>query len=119
MYKIKPFLTKEAAQKFYFGLIQSLLCYGIFVWGETSFCSKAFDRLCSLQGKVVYNLFFKPIDTINNIYKINHLLKIKDLYKVRVSIILHKIMIKSYVPFLLNEIMAQVNPNPYNTRTKQ
>ena len=118
-YKLKLFLTQEAARKFYFGMIQSLLCYGILVWGGASSCVKAFDKLCSLQDKIVYNLFSKPTDTmnnINNIYKINNLLKIKDLYKVRVSMILYKIINENYAPFLLNEIMAYVNPSPYNTR---
>ena len=118
-YKIRPYLTKESAHKFYYAMIQSHLCYGVLVWGGACACVEAFNKLCHLQDKIVFNLFSDTNDTINNvntIYKENKILKLTDLYKVRVSIIMYKIINENYAPFLQNDLFTHVNTNPYNTR---
>ena len=118
-YKIKPYLSKDAALKFYYAMVQSLLCYGVLVWAGASACVKSFDKLSQLQNKIVFNLFSQPNDSINNInvlYKENRILKLTDLYKVRVSMVMYKIINENYAPFLHNDLLTHVNTNPYNTR---
>ena len=92
-YKIRPYLTKESAHKFYYAMIQSHLCYGVLVWGAHVLVLKPSINYVNFKIKLYsINLFFDTNDTISNvntIYKENKILKLTDLYKVRVSIIMY------------------------------
>lgn len=118
-YKISPYLSEAAGKKFYYAMVQSILCYGILVWGGVSIGSGSFNKLCRLQDRIVCNLFANKDDSIINvnvIYKRHGLLKLSDLYKLRVCMIMHKILCDSYAPFLHERLLSLINPNTYNTR---
>jgi hypothetical protein len=118
-YKIGPYLSVSAAKKFYFGMVQSILCYGILVWGGTSVGSATFNKLCRLQNRIIINLFGEPEDNIINVslvYKRHSLLKLNDLYKLRVCMIMYKIINEGYAPFIYDKLIPLLNSNPYNTR---
>jgi hypothetical protein len=118
-YKISPYLNDNAGKKFYYALVQSILSYGIVVWGGTSVDSALFNKLCRLQNKIVFNLFANQDDNSGDetiIYKRHHILKLSDLYKLRVSMIMYKIMHENYAPFIYERLASLLNSNPYATR---
>jgi hypothetical protein len=118
-YKISPYMNDSAGKKFYFAMVQSILSYGIVVWGGTSTDSALFNKLCRLQNRIVFNLFANQNDSFEDvtiIYKRHHILKLNDLYKQRVGMIMYKILHENYAPFLLENLIPLLNANPYNTR---
>ena len=100
-------------------MVQSILSYGILVWGGTSVGSAMFNKLCRLQNKIIINLFGESEDNILNVnlvYKRQNLLNLNDLYKLRVCMIMYKIINEEYAPFLYDQLIPLLNHNPYNTR---
>jgi hypothetical protein len=118
-FKISPYLSVDAGKKFYFAMVQSILSYGILIWGGTSVGSASFNKLCRLQDRIIFNLFSNNqdrLDNVNVLYKRHKLLKLHDLYKLRVCIFMYKIINENYAPFLFDRLIPLINPNPYNTR---
>lgn len=118
-YKIRPLINVGAAKKFYYAMVESKLSYAILVWAGTHIGSATFAKLCRLQNKIIFNLFATVNDSIDNvsaIYKRQNILKLPDLYKLRVSITVYKVLNENYAPFIFDELMSLTNENHYNLR---
>lgn len=86
----------------YHSLIESILSYGIVVWGSASFCH--INRLQLTQNVIVRNIN-KTIQDANNAYKKHKILKIEELYMLRV-------LINNY----FNPQITTERQHPYKTR---
>jgi exonuclease III len=119
--KIKPYLTTGAARAIYFSLVQSVLCYGLLIWGGALFESASSHRLMTLQDKIVFNLFGEPNDSMDNIslvYKRANILKLKDLYRVRAATSIYKIMFDNFANFLHDTILQYTRNGNCNHNTR-
>ena len=118
-YKIKSFLTARSARQFYFAMVESVLSFGILIYGGTHLLNAPFKKLCRLQDKIILNLFAthdEHGDNLNNLYKRNNILKLTDLYKYRVCITLFKVFHQDYAPFILVQLLNLQNEQKYNVR---
>ncbi len=80
--KLRPCLTIESARNMYYGLVHSILSYGLLVWGGI-FIAR---QLCALQDRIIFNLFSNFGENRNGIscvYKRLNILTFADLYRVK------------------------------------
>ncbi len=83
--KIRPVLTIDSAKTFYYGMVHSILCYGLLVWGTVFLEGVSAKTLCKIHDRIIYNLFAnenKSILDIKSICKRMGILQLPDLYKV-------------------------------------
>ena len=88
-------------------MIESTLMYGLLVWGGTFLENAKFKKLCSLQCKIIKNLFKTHCNNESNtnaLFKQTNILKLEDLYKVRVCTTMYKIINENYAPFILERL---------------
>ena len=120
-YKIRPFMTIEAAKSFYYGLIFSILCYGTLVWGGT-LDTAGFSKLQSLQNSIIFNLFSLPDESkanVNVVYKRQALLQVTDLYKLKAILAVYEVLNNGALSFLYDNLQQQLQNHVYNTRNSQ
>ena len=111
-------LTLIPAKIYYFSLIQSYILYGLPVWGGALFVNGAHDDLQAKQDKIIRSLFSKyfPRKTLNDVYKTLNIPKIKQLYKIHVSIYIYDIINTNLFPQLKAATNALIFKHDYNTR---
>jgi hypothetical protein len=117
--KVRSYMTEESAKTFYYGLIHSLVCYGLLVWGGVFIEGASANRLCKLQDRIIFNLFSRDDDAgndINAIYKRMNILKFSDLYRTKLCTCIFKILNENYAPFLLGSIEQYTRENHYEVR---
>ncbi len=51
--KIRPVLTIDSAKIFYYGMVNSIVCYGLLVWGAVPVEDVSAKRLCKLQDRII------------------------------------------------------------------
>ena len=78
----KNVLDSHSKKLIYFGHIHSHLTYGLVNWGSL-ITNRDLDKLQKLQNQCVR--LIDPKSNINQIYKKNQILKIKDLIKLELS----------------------------------
>ncbi len=105
--KIRLVLTIDSAKTFYYGMVHSIVCYGLLVWGAVLIEGVSAKRLCKLQNKIIYNLFANDNESIldiKSICKRMDILQLPDLYKVNACTCIFKIINENYAPFLVDSI---------------
>ncbi len=118
-FRLRHYLSFEAAKTFYFWMIQSILCFGLVVWGGSLLESTCFDRLKLLQDKIVFNLFSLPCHSTNDISSIYNragILKLEDLYRVMTSKLMFNILFEDSIPFLKQRFDDLILTDNYETR---
>lgn len=116
--RISNYLSLDSAKKFYFGLIDSVLRYGILVYGGC-IDSAIFRKLRDLQFSLVNNLFRKFFYENESVKKMMRRLKIfdlSDLYFLNVSCTMYKVLNCGYLPFVYNTIASLSIYHDHNTR---
>ena len=119
-FKVRKFHTVESAKAFYFGMVFSVLNYGILIYGG-SIDTASFSKLQRLQDSIVFNLFAQSTDRktlISKIYKRNQLLKLNDIYKLNACIAIHKIINYGYLPFIYNCLVELLPTHEHRTRRR-
>ena len=114
-YKISDYLSYDSAKKFYFGLIDSILRYGILVYGG---CNDAlhFRKLRDLQFSIVRNLFrkfFNHNESLKVMMRTIKILDLSDLYFLNVSCTMHKILNCGYLPFVFDACLILIVLNMF------
>lgn len=118
--KISKYLTIESAKAFFYGMISSILAYGLLIWGGLIDTAK-FIKLQSLQDSILFNLLSTQTDErahVNRIYKRHKILKISDLYKINSCITVYKILNCGYLPFIYNQLQRLAYQHNYPTRRR-
>ena len=116
----KDFLTLKSGLTFYNSLVQSAVCYGISVWGAPLIddCPIA-RKVKRLQNRLIFNLFGHPhenLHAVDTIYKRVKILHIDDVYRVRMSLLVYKILHFNYIPHLRDSFLNQLRQHEHETR---
>jgi hypothetical protein len=117
--RIRPYLTIESARCIYYGLVHSIVSYGLLVWGGVFLEGASASRLCGLQDKIIFNLFSDSHETMEDvtcIYKRMNILKFVDLYKVKICVFIYKVLNEDYVPFLYDVLEGNAREHHYDIR---
>ena len=117
-YKISDFLTLSAAKSFYFGMVHSIILYGIIIWGASN-KSSDYKKLCRLHFKIVSYLFISHFDcnaSYKFILKRLNIMTIDDLYRMNALVALYKVLNTNYLPSMQKFIANLALKHSYNTR---
>jgi hypothetical protein len=115
------YCSNEAARSFYFGMVHSIITYGLLVWGGALLYGATTTRMQRLHDKIILNLFRNNDETmgdINKIYKRERLMKLSDIYRVKCCQTIYQILNENYAPFLLDDLLSLVRNHEYNTRRR-
>ena len=113
-YRLRNHLDIRAAKQLYYSCVYSVAMYGIAVWGGALICNHRADSLIRLQRHILENLFSKFFsDDINFHAKI---LKIEDVYRLRVAIYMFRILVLNELPILKRCLLLSQAPHTYGTR---
>ena len=107
-FRLKNKLNLHTARTFYYAYFYSTVSYCIAAWGGLLICSHRGDKLCRLQDRMVKNLFsrYYPGLTLNELYIRINLLKLGDIYRLRLVILLYRMLKLGHFP----EILSFINP---------
>ena len=120
-YRIKKYLSIKSAKAFYNGIIFSILNYGLLIWGGIIDTAK-FIKLQNLQDRIIFNLFSTPADSkpqVCKIYQRIEILRVTDLYKLRASLSIYKILNCGYLPSMYNQLVELQFQHNYQTRNRR
>ena len=116
--RISYYLSFDSARKFYFGLVDSILRYGIFVYGGC-IDSMNFRKLRNLQFSIVNNLFkkfFNNNESVKVMMRVIRVFDLSDLYFLNVSCEMYKILNCGYLPIVYDTIASLCIYHNHNTR---
>lgn len=115
-FRLSGYFNKKAAMNMYYSCVYSSVSYCISVWGGVLLCTHRGDNLIRLHARTVKNLFnkFSPVGTCP--FKANKILKLPDIFKLRVSIYMYKVMILNEHPTLRRDLYISYSEHRYNTR---
>ncbi len=117
--KLRPCLTIESARNMYYGLVHSIVSYGVLVWGGIFIEGASARQLCALQDRIIFNLFSNIGENRNDIscvYKRSNILTFADLYRVKTCVFVYKILKENSLPFLYDEFASYVRNHHYELR---
>ena len=118
-YRLKNFVNKKAAKNLYYSCVYSIVSYCIATWGGVLLCTHRCDALLRLQSKIIKNLFgkFFPSSSVACLFRELEILKLDDVYRLRVSIYMYRILVLGECPTLLNNLELLYPEHSHNTRT--
>ncbi len=104
--KIENYLSIDSAWTFYFGLVQSIVSYGILIWGGTIINSSWSTKFLKLQDKIDFNLLAGPSKyEMSQIYLNCRILKFIDLYKINACTTIYKVLNDNYSNFYMSNYL--------------
>ena len=117
--KLGNYMDLNSAKAFYYAMTYSHLCYGTLVWGGT-IGTPGFNKLQSLQDKIVNNLFGELLggNCGSYLYRNLKILKIADLYRFKVCATIYKCLNLNYLPLLYDIISKLQRTHLYRTRQR-
>ena len=106
IYRLKNFVNKKAAKNLHYSCVYSIVSYCIATWGGVLLCTHRCEALLRLQSRIIKNLFRKFFFSTSetSLFRELEILKLDDVYKLRVSIYMHRILLLSECPTLLNNL---------------
>jgi len=117
-YKIRKYFNLATAKMFYHSLIESQVTYGIAIWGGTLIITTRGIKLQNQQNKIIRNLFGIHLHVHNTemLYKQIPILKLEDVYRLRVSTIIYSVLNSSKTPEVYRNILGLIVKHSYSTR---
>ena len=108
-YKLGDSFNYDAARAYYFAFIYSVLSYGLVVYGGCIVDSGKLPKLQRYQNKIMLNLFQQHFicNNINELYKKCSILKIVDIYRLKVALLVHRMHFENFHPKLFNFVCEQ------------
>ena len=115
-YRLKHFFNLSAARKFYYSCFYAIVTYCIVCYGGVWACSQRANILQNIQTKIVKNLFSTYYPSSPNLFKEAGLLKLYDVYKLRVATYMFRIMQLEELPAIRNNLFLRTADHEHNTR---
>ena len=119
-YRLRNKVNLRAAKNMYYSCVYSVLTYALGVWGGVGMCTGRCSRLNSLHKRVVKNLFkkFYPDDE-SCLFKQMSLLKLKDIYRLRVCVYVYRVIKLNQFPSLQGALDLREQSHSYATRVTE
>ena len=116
-YRLRNRIDLKAAKKIYYAFAYSVISYCIATWGGTLLCTHRADALFRLQKKIVSNLFSRFYPISEDIFKQTEILKIQDIYRMKVALYMYKVIAHGEYPTLQNNLYLVHPQHSYDTRS--
>jgi hypothetical protein len=116
--RLIPFATLNVARQYYFSFVYSTITYGILVWGGCLTTTSRINRTQGYQDNIIKTLFgpFTRYNTVIDLYIRFNLLRISEIYKLKVSEFMYKIITQNMYPSLKQFLIADNVIVDYNLR---
>ena len=116
-YRLRKYLNFGAAKNLYYSCAYSIFAYCIVAWGGASQCTGRAERISRAQARIVKNLFGGLLGSTGQcLFKSAKILKFPDVYKLKVSLYMYKILNYDQYPSLSNALDLSYPSHGYNTR---
>jgi len=115
--KLRYYVSLSTLKHLYYTLIYPYLCYGLTSWGTAT--QSRLKLIESKQNECIRSIFFaKRIESASSFYKLLEILKLGNIFKLKISILIRKSKCtKLNVPDILHELIPSAsNIHKYNTR---
>lgn len=114
--KLRHFVSIHMLKQLYYALIYPYLNYGIMSWGTA--CTSRLKKLKTKQNKCLRAIFFARKTESATPYQILEILKLENIYNIKISSIVYKSINKRIeIPNALLDITIKAsNVHTYNTR---
>ena len=116
--RIGQFFNYKASLLYYYSYIHSKLIYGIGAWGGVLLASSKSNKLRSLQGRILKVLFGKYFPGNVDLNKCTGILKVDNVYRHKVLVMLYGIIYDDKLGFLYCNIGELLFQHRYQTRNK-
>ena len=118
LYKLRYFLPSQILLKIYKSFVHPYILYGLEIW-YSSF-QYVGDRILVLQKKVMRCIYKLPFnDHTSQYFKISRVLKVSDLFKYNLVIILFKMFNYNMYPSLRSSLTQHADIHSHFTRGRQ
>ena len=115
-FRLRRYFNKRAALNMYYSCVYSTLSYCIGMWGGALLCTSIGEKLCRVQNKIVHNLLGRLISNGECPFKVFRILKLVDIYKLRVAVYMYQVIRLNEHPTLRRDLNVQYPQHAYNTR---
>ena len=115
-YRLHKFFNFRSSKNVYYACIYSVISYCIAVWGGVTQCTSRCNRLDNLHKRIIKNLFHKYFSAGGCLFKAAKILKLGDIFRLRVGIYMYKICNTNSVPTLKNALDLHFPDHDYSTR---
>ena len=117
-FRLKYKLNLRTATSFYYAYFYSTVSYCIVAWAGILLCTSKADRLNSLQKRTVMNLFSRYDQALNynEILVKYRILKICDIYKLKLLCTMYKILNMNYCSGIFRDIIPDFPQHGHATR---
>ena len=116
-YRLSNLIDLKAAKKIYYAFAYSVISYCLATWGGTLLCTHRADGLFRLQKKIVSNLFSRFYPRSEDIFKDSEILKIQDIYRMKVALYMYKVLVHGEYPTLQNNLYLVHPQHSHDTRS--
>ena len=90
IYRLRNFVDTETLKLLYYSLIYSRVQYGIILWGTATY-SRQKETVLRLNNIVRIMTWSRKFDYVSILYKQLKLLKLEDIYKLKLSKFMHQL----------------------------
>ena len=115
-FKLRSHVNLNAATNLYYSGFYAIATYCISCYGGVMMCSRRCDSLLRIQKRVVKNLFSKFFPNSANLYKDAKILKLNDVYRLRVSSYMFRIIVLNECPTIRSSLRLDYAQHGHNTR---
>jgi hypothetical protein len=120
-YKLQRKLDIGSAKNLYYSFTYSAISYCICVYGGVFICTERGNKIKKLHRRIILNLFSShyPNLNFNEILRHEEILKVEDVYRLKVGCYMYKIIYKNDYQFLKEYISPMYPDHTYNTRNNE
>ena len=115
-YRLRRHLNLSAARKLYYSGFYATIQYCICAYGGLLLCTQRGERLLKLQNRTMKNLFSRFYPDSRDLYKDTSILKLPDVYKLRVGIYMYRCLVLDDSPAVKRSLILTQSDHSYDTR---